>query len=198
MILCPQGFGKVGSRRINLAKAQSKGWAFLFVQESPGKTAHLQVSYSGMHIFYPACMKIPYARRMVQCMLIALLVCSVGCASILLAGVSGGVAYTITNVAYKTVSFPLAATEVAMRNALRHMGIQETERRNVESGIEIDAAAADLTISISLERITPKTTKISVDARKSLVIKDKATATEIIEQTVAILQSGKFREGDQI
>ena len=198
MILCPQGFGKVGSRRINLAKAQSKGWAFAFVQESPGKTAHFQVSYSDMYITHPACKKLLYARRMVQCMLIVLLVFSAGCASILLAGVSGGVAYTITNVAYKTVSFPLAAADVAMRNALRHMGIQETERRNVDDGIEIDAAAADLTISISLERITPKTTKISVDARKSLVIKDKATATEIIEQAVALLQSGKFREGDQI
>jgi hypothetical protein len=116
----------------------------------------------------------------------------------MVAGVSGGVAYTITNVAYKTVSFPLPATDVAMRAALRHMDIGEVERKNVENGIDIDAATRDLTISISLERVTSKTTKISVDARKSLVMKDMATASEIIEQTVAILQTGKFREGEKI
>lgn len=121
-----------------------------------------------------------------------------GCATVMMAGVSGGVAYTITNVAYKTVSFPLPATDVAMRAALRHMDIREVERKNVENGIDIDASTRDLTISISLERITAKTTKISVDARKSIIIKDKATATEIIEQTLAILQSGRFREGDEI
>lgn len=121
-----------------------------------------------------------------------------GCASLMLAGASSGIAYTITNVAYKTVSYPLPATDVAVRTALRHMDIREVERKNVENGIEIEASTRDLTISISLERITPKTTKISVDARKSMIIKDKATASEIIEQTVGVLQSGRFREGEAI
>lgn len=121
-----------------------------------------------------------------------------GCASVMVAGVSGGVAYTITNVAYKTVSFPLPATDAALRTALRHMDIQEVSRKNIDHGIEIEATTRDLSISISLERITAKTTKISVDAAKSLLIKDKATATEIIEQTAAILQNGRFREGEKL
>jgi hypothetical protein len=121
-----------------------------------------------------------------------------GCASLMVAGVSGGVAYTMSNVAYKTVSFSLSATDVALRNALRHMDIREVARNTSDDMIEIEAVTRDLNISITLERITTKTTKISVDAKKSFVIKDRATAAEIIEQTVAILQSTKFREGEEL
>jgi len=116
----------------------------------------------------------------------------------MVAGVSGSVAYTMNNVAYKTVSFSLAATDVALRNALRHMDIREADRNTSDDKIEIEAVTRDLNISIILERITAKTTKISVDAKKSFVIKDRATAAEIIEQTVAILQSAKFREGEEM
>ena len=140
-------------------------------------------------------------KRLVLLALISIICCSsglLGCASLMVAGVSGSVAYTMNNVAYKTVSFSLAATDVALRNALRHMDIREADRNTSDDKIEIEAVTRDLNISIILERITAKTTKISVDAKKSFVIKDRATAAEIIEQTVAILQSAKFREGEEM
>ncbi len=51
----------------------------------------------------------------------------------------------------------------------------------------IIAETSDLDIYIDLEKITPKTTKMSVDAKKNIVMKDKATAVAIIEETEALL-----------
>ena len=57
--------------------------------------------------------------------------------------------------------------------------------------MEISATTARLKIYIELERITNKTTKISVNAKKNVVLKDSATATEIIEQIETILEGRK-------
>jgi len=122
-------------------------------------------------------------------MCIALL--SSGCASILLTGASGGVAYTVTNVAYKTVTFPFEQVGDAVHAALKRMGIKEAGKKKIENGVEISATTDRLKIYIEIERITGKTTKISVDAKKNVVWKDSATATEIIEQVEKILEGGK-------
>jgi carbon monoxide dehydrogenase subunit G len=51
------------------------------------------------------------------------------------------------------------------------------------------AATGKLDISINLEKITAKTTQIKVDARKNIVLKDKATAAEIIHQVAEKLEN---------
>ncbi|MCE5311676.1 MAG: DUF3568 domain-containing protein [Nitrospiraceae bacterium] len=111
-----------------------------------------------------------------------------GCAAVVVAGASGGVAYTLTNVAYKTVNYPLAQVKLASHNALKNMGISERDVRPIDGGYRITGATDRLTIEVELEMITSKSTKISVDARKNIVVKDKATATELIDQIVRILQ----------
>ncbi|MBI5683322.1 MAG: DUF3568 family protein [Deltaproteobacteria bacterium] len=121
--------------------------------------------------------------------LIIILLFSSGCASLLIAGAGGAVAYTITNVAYKTVGYPINKVESAARTTLKDMAIRELEKKNIENGVQIIARASDLKIYINIEEITPKTTKISVDAQKLTVIKDKATAYAIIEGTEKILES---------
>ncbi len=113
---------------------------------------------------------------------------SFGCAAVVVAGASGGVAYTLTNVAYKTVNYPLAHVKLASHNALKKMGVVEKDVRPVDGGYRITGNTDRLAIEVELEMITSKSTKISVDARKNLVVKDKATATEIIDQIVRILQ----------
>ena len=52
----------------------------------------------------------------------------------------------------------------------------------------IVAETSELDIYINLEKITPKTTKMSVDAEKNIVVKDKATAVAIIEETDTMLE----------
>ncbi len=112
-----------------------------------------------------------------------------GCTSVLVTGASGGVAYTVTNVAYKTVVFPIDQVEFANRLALIKMKIKYVDRTETGSGVQIVAETSELNIYINLEQITPKTTKICVDAEKNIVLKDKATAVAIIEEIEAMLRN---------
>lgn len=128
------------------------------------------------------------ARGIVSSLLLCTMFLSSGCASLLITGASGGVAYTITNVAYKTVCYPVDRVAMAMNMALKKMGIREVERKKDEGDVEIRAVADELTVYIGLERITAKTTKIAIDARKKILLKDKATALAIIDQAIKILE----------
>ena len=121
-----------------------------------------------------------------------------GCAAIGLtvpaAAVSGsaaGVNYSVTNNAYKTISYPVADVETALNKALKKMDIRETKFTREEDKVSISAATDTLDISIDLERVTPTVTKIEVSAKKGVVLKDKSTATEIIVQTEKNLQVKK-------
>lgn len=111
-----------------------------------------------------------------------------GCTSVLVSGAGAGVAYTVTNVAYKTIVSPIDQVEFANRLALMKMRIKYVERIEAGDGVMIIAETSDLDIYIDLEKITPKTTKMSVDAKKNIVMKDKATAVAIIEETEAMLE----------
>ena len=112
-----------------------------------------------------------------------------GCATVLVTGASGGVAYTITNVAYKTIACPIDQVEFANRLALMKMRMKYVERMETENKVNIVAETSELNIYINLEKITPKTTKISVNAEKNIVMKDMATAVAIIEETEAMLEN---------
>lgn len=115
----------------------------------------------------------------------------VGCASVAVSAVGGGIAYTVTNIAYKTVNYPLPMVEDATHRALKRMAIREAERAASGNDIEITAAAGELNITITLSRVTSQTTRISVDARKNFFLKDRATAAEIIDQAVRLLDAAK-------
>ncbi len=110
------------------------------------------------------------------------------------AAVSGGAAgvnYTFTNIAYKTISYPIADVETALSKALKKMDIQQTERKEEEGKVSITAVAGNLDIDVNLEKITMTETNIRVDAKKGVFVKDKAMATEIIVQTEKILEVKK-------
>ena len=110
-----------------------------------------------------------------------------GCASVLLAGASGGVAYSITNIAYKTIPYPIDQVDFANRLALMKMGIKYVDVIKTENRARIFAETYELKIYIDLDKITPKSTKISVDAKKNFLLKDKSTAEAIIDGTEAML-----------
>ncbi len=120
-------------------------------------------------------------------LIIAAVMCAAGCASILIAGAGGGVEYTITNVAYKTVNYPMEQVQSATHAALKKMAIRYKQTVKSEKGVKIEAETMDLKIYVDLDWITVKTTKISVDARKNFVLKDKSTAAAIIEEIDNIL-----------
>ncbi len=110
------------------------------------------------------------------------------------AALSGGVAgvnYSVTNVAYKDISHPIANVESALHKALKKMDMKETDRTAEEGKVDITAITRDLDIDIVLKKITPTVTSIHVNAKKGFFVKDKATATEIIVQTEKNLEVKK-------
>jgi Protein of unknown function (DUF3568) len=110
-----------------------------------------------------------------------------GCAAVALTGAGVGVSYTLTNVAYRSFSSPVDKVHNATIAALKKMGIMITDDSESEAGRTITAETSDLDIVINLEKITSKTTQVKVDARKNILLKDKATAAEIINQMGKIL-----------
>jgi hypothetical protein len=122
-------------------------------------------------------------RKAVPAIFLCLGLLLAGCASVLVAGASGGVAYTVTNVAYKTLTYPIADVQAAVHAALEKMDIKEIDTTTREDEVDIKAETRELEIGIELEKITPRATKMSVNAAKNFLFKDKATAREIIAET---------------
>ncbi len=111
-----------------------------------------------------------------------------GCTAIALTGAGAGISYTLGNVAYRSFSFPVDRVHYATMAALKKMNIKIINDSKLEDGRTITAVTKELDIVINLEEVTSKTTQIKVDARKRVVLKDKATAAEIINQVGKILE----------
>lgn len=118
-----------------------------------------------------------------------------GCALVAIGAVAGaaaGVTYTVLGTAEKTYNEDYDTVVAALQKALVNLDIKTGDSRKTEENgkvvkTEIEAYARDLTIRIDIERITDKATRVVVDASRKYVIKDSATATEILNQTTSNL-----------
>lgn len=127
------------------------------------------------------------------CLMLAL--SASGCAVVAVgaaAGAAAGTTYTVLGTASKTFADDYAAVLGAVKQALVTLDIKTgNEKQSEEKGTivltEIEASARDLTISISVELLTPKVTRVVIDASRNYVMKDSATATAIMNQTTANL-----------
>lgn len=114
-----------------------------------------------------------------------------GCALLAVGAVAGaaaGVTYTVMGIAEKTFPEDREAVLAAVQKALVTLDIKTGQVRNIEEGgriarTELQAFARDLTILITVERVSDRATRVTVDASKRYVLKDKGTATEILAQT---------------
>jgi hypothetical protein len=114
-----------------------------------------------------------------------------GCAVVAvgaLAAAAVGVTYTVLGTAEKTYDEDYDTVVAALQKALANLDIKTGDTKKTEENgkvvtTEIQAFARDLTIQISIERISDKATRVVVDASKKYVIKDTATAGEILNQT---------------
>jgi hypothetical protein len=108
---------------------------------------------------------------------------------------SMGVAYYYMNVSEKTCVYDLDTMNKASVLTLKRMGFTLGEQSKDEDGDrKIKAQAEELDVTVKLKKVTPRCTKIKVTASKDLVIRDKATAAEIIlqtEKTAALMQLGR-------
>ena len=106
------------------------------------------------------------------------------------AGVSGGsgVSYTLDSIAYKTFTAPVEDLQGATLKTLKRMDITIKGNKASESGRIIVAVAGDRTIEIELDRLTTKVSRMRVNAKQGWLLRDRATATEIIVQTAQTLE----------
>jgi hypothetical protein len=109
-----------------------------------------------------------------------------GCVEFLAMGTYTGVSeifkYNSRNVAERTYTGNLDAVTSASEKALEEMQIYVEGKDPHECTADIRAAAGDVNIQIHLESLTPKTTRVTVEAFKDRFHKDKATAQEIVSQ----------------
>jgi hypothetical protein len=105
-------------------------------------------------------------------------------------GMATGVSHTLSGMVYKTFTTPQAQVKRAALGALGRMQIKVLNTKRDGSTETIRAKATDRDIEIELEALTPTTTRMLVTAKKDGgILRDGATATEIILQTEKIVGS---------
>ena len=96
--------------------------------------------------------------------------------------------YIVAGSVSETYSYEFRRTKKALLVALCRMGILVDRAREIEDGEEITAKAGELLITVTLTQITPTVTRITVNAKKDFLNRDKATAQEIIRKTKDIVK----------
>ena len=94
-----------------------------------------------------------------------------------------GVSHSLDGIAYKTFTVPLEGVYSATLMTLERMDIPVNDIQDTEDVRKLVAKAADRDIEVELDKLTSRTTRMRVVAKRSVFIRDRATATEIILQT---------------
>ena len=98
-------------------------------------------------------------------------------------GFSVAAEYLMISAASKTITFEFDRVKKALLVALCRMDIQVDRAREIKDGEEILANANKIKITIELKRITHTVTRMKVKASRGFLMRDKATAQEIVNQT---------------
>ncbi len=136
--------------------------------------------------------RFPRARRSLAVLLLA--VGTAGCDPISLTaaslGAGVGVSHTLNGIIYRTFTAPMKTVENGSVQAMRDMGVKVVSRSTNQEGERvINATARDREIEVLLEPLTKRTTRMRVIASNGL-LKDSATAQEIMLQTERVLSKG--------
>jgi hypothetical protein len=124
-----------------------------------------------------------------------------GCAAALplvASGIGSGAGYTILNIAHKTQTYPVQTVYRASLQALKTMGVKVLRvSEDTEEILRIEAVAKERDVAIAIEGVTAKATRLTVNVSRSGILKDKATAEEIIRQTEQVLAAAQSTRGAQ-
>ena len=102
---------------------------------------------------------------------------------------SSGIEHTLMGVAYRAVTADLTVTRKAVEKTLIQMDMKPGGPVDTGEGARFIAVAPGLDITVQLERITSKITKISVDVKRRFFRRDKETATEILRMVIQNLDN---------
>ena len=118
-----------------------------------------------------------------------------GCATLAVsalgAGAGIGVPYVISDCADRTLNFSFEEVNKITPHVLRKLDITIVDDREIENGKRVKASTKNLDITIDMERVTSRATRITVNAKKSSFVKDKATSEEIINQFEGMLKKNR-------
>jgi hypothetical protein len=118
--------------------------------------------------------------------LLILLIFSSGCAALAIsaagAGAGVGIPYVFSDCADRTLNFSFDQVDRATPKVLKKLDIDLLTETEIENGKRIKASTDNLEISIDMEKVTMRATRVIINARKVNLIKDRATAEEIINQ----------------
>lgn len=104
------------------------------------------------------------------------------------AGAKAGIDYTFGGTAYRTFSAPLDDVRCAVLQSFTDLEIDITEDETPDDGsARISAEAFKRTIIVQLEPVTPALTRLKMVVRRGWFGRDRATSTELIEQTARTL-----------
>ena len=137
----------------------------------------------------------PPLRRLLPVALAALCLSLNGCVAVALTavgvGMATGVSHTLGGIVYKTFAAPQPKVRRSTVAALGRMQIRIVQSSQDGTTEVIKARAADRDIEVEIEALTPNTTRLTVTAVKDGgIIRDAATATEIILQTEKLVGTG--------
>ena len=105
-------------------------------------------------------------------------------------GAGLGASHTLSGIIYRTFTAPMKTVENGSIEAMQDMGVKVVSRSTNKVGERvINATAKDREIEVLLEPLTPRTTRMRVIASNGL-LKDSATAQEIMLQTERVLSKG--------
>jgi uncharacterized protein DUF3568 len=139
--------------------------------------------------------KDPIKSVMVLIGIFSTIVLHTGCAQIIVPGTLAGAGelyrYSAGNVAEQTMVGALDQVVVAAKSALKKMEIDFVGIDPSENEVLLHARTHELEIEIELQKVTPTTTRAEVNAVKNHVVKDKATASEILNQIKVSLEAEK-------
>ena len=110
-----------------------------------------------------------------------------GCLPVAVAGASQGINYTFTQTAYRSFTNSRAQVHGACVQTLAKMQIAKINDDKTDESIRIEGKTKELKIYIWIKSVTPRVTKVSVNAKKNFLVKDKTVAVEILMQMARIL-----------
>lgn len=117
-----------------------------------------------------------------------------GCDTVAIALLGGGAStvlrYNLDGVTARTFTAPAAAVKGASLAAIERMGLALEGTDKFDDGEILRARAPNREIEIELEPITSEATRMRITARGGSFFYDHATAIEIVQQTVKILDAG--------
>jgi hypothetical protein len=129
------------------------------------------------------------ARFAISLLLSALAACQPLALSLVGAGAGTAIRYGLDGVAYRTFTAPASQVMQASLAALERMGMTLAGTDRFEGGDIIYAQSDKRTISIEVEPISPRATRLRIAARNGGLFYDNATASELVFQTERLLGS---------